>query len=327
MNQVVKLHTPEAAAAAPFALDHVTVRQVLDWHESNAARPIDSTDAEKERQRIWRLLRTRLGDQAVAGCRPLDALQFINDQKLGSNWSRKRWNATIQGPFNAAERLQLIARNPFRGLSFPQGENGRDWSDDEYRSLLRASTAVFRRLLVGIRFSGLRPGEARGLEWANVRPTSGAIVIEKHKTRYRTKRPRKLPMGNVVAKLLRWLKAHNPPGTRHVFLNSHGQPWSTRALTKRIDAIRKKVDLPPQVKLHGGRHTFATGAVMNGVELAALMEMMGHGQLATTQRYLHVTDKVDHLQASMDQAVKIRRKPRPQRDPVPPAAPLFDGLE
>jgi hypothetical protein len=38
---------------------------------------------------------------------------------------------------------------------------------------------------------------------------------------------------------------------------------------------------------------------MNGVDPAALMEMVGHTQMATMQGYTHLTNKVDHLLGSM----------------------------
>src|SRR5438093_1062109 len=100
-------------------------------------------------------------------------------------------------------------------------------------------------------------------------------------------------MNKTLMKLLTWLKRHNPRSARLVFLNSHCTGWTTRVLTERMAKIRKKAKLPRSVKLHGLRHTFATQGFMHGVDVGAIMELLGHKQLSTIQRYAHLANKVD----------------------------------
>jgi integrase len=360
------------ADAAPFRSDDATVRDVVLWHQDNPARKVASAVAETERRRIWQMLcehrpdpstGSTFGDRPCSQCRPFELLGFIN-ALLGvaaSDWTRKRWNATVQAPFNAAERLGLIVKNPFRGLSFPEGEDGRDWTDDEYQAILRNARPAFRRLVVALRFSGLRPGEGCGLAFPRISFEEGRIVIDQHKTRHRTKKPRVIPTNTVLVKLFDWLRRHNPPGRSGAILNSFGRPWvrsmadtTLRRLRARVNAqvgelharlrpdgtdprtgrrcpAKLLVGLPDDVKLHGARHTFCTQAQMNGVSLAAVSGILGHERLATTQRYSHVDTKVDHLASSMEQAV--HRQPKPKRPAgqaaAPsqrPATPLFDGI-
>ena len=101
--------------------------------------------------------------------------------------------------------MQLIERNPFRGLNFPQGKRGRDWTEAEYQQILRGTTACFRRVVIALRFSGMRPGEGRELEAPNVLPEEAKILIEKHKMRYLTNAPRPIPLNRVLWKLFAWL--------------------------------------------------------------------------------------------------------------------------
>jgi site-specific recombinase XerD len=142
----------------------------------------------------------------------------------------------------------------------------------------------------------------RELQHLDVRTNERKILVEKHKMRYLTKAPRPVPLNHVLAKLIAWLKRKHP-SSKHLLLNSHGRPWTCQAVTKRLRKLREKLCLPREVKLHGARHTFITRALMNGVDPAALMEMVGHTQMATMQGYTHLTNKVDHLQGSMDQAI------------------------
>lgn len=269
------------------------------------------------------MLRDALGSQRIADSKPFQVLDFINAQSgVKSDASRRRWNAAVQAPFNAAEKLQLILKNPFRGLSFPPGPKGRDWTEEEYLAMLRGSPAIFRRVLVFLRFSGMRPGEGRELQKPDVRMDEHKILVQKHKMRYLTKAPRPVPLNHVLVKLIAWLKRNNPL-SKHLLLNSHGRPWTCQAVTKRVRKLREKLGLSPGVKLHGARHTFITHALMNGVDPAALMEMTGHTQMATMQGYTHLTNKVDHLIDSMDRAIGSPRAKKvvtpPERPPDPSA--------
>src|SRR5579872_207569 len=77
--------------------DHpLTVRQVVDWYWTNNVRrycPI----ALKERRRIQALFVAMHGDRLCCQCRPLDLLEFVNQQQgIKSDWSRKRWATTLQ---------------------------------------------------------------------------------------------------------------------------------------------------------------------------------------------------------------------------------------
>jgi integrase len=327
-SQAVRLFAPESQGSTPFVSSEPTIGQVLDWFEQVEAR--GSTAAGMERRRVWRLLRGQYGGHLVSSCRPFDLLNFINGQPgVQSDWTRKRWNATCQRPFNHAEKLGLIIKNPFRGLTFPEGEDGRDWTRDEYQAVLRNSDPVYRRLLVWLRFSGMRPGEARGMEWPDIKFESGVIRIEKHKTRKKSKKPRRIPFNRVLVALLAWCKRHNP-GARFVFNNTFGKPWSCKAVDKRLAKLRARLGLAEDLKLHGLRHTFATNALMNDVNVAELMELLGHEVMTTTQRYTHLVDKVDHLHGAMAKAVSSRPKVRPtppeSKKPDPPM-PLFERLE
>ena len=302
------MKTKTSKPATPFRCAAATVADVFDWYRANSPTRIQTGTGERERLRLYKMLAEVIGPVSCSECRPHHLLTFINERASENAWTRRRWNATLQRPFNYATRLGLIPNNPFKGLAFPEGENGRDWTDDEYRALLRAAKPHMRRVIVMIRFSGMRPGEVRGLEWKHVDVAAGAIVLDKHKTVAKTKKSRLIPLNTVTVKLLAWLRRNHLPRARQIFLNSFFRPWSCKALTKTVQAIREKVGLGDDVKLHGGRHTFATGAILAGVDVGTLAELLGHGRIMTTQRYVHLAGKVDHLSDAMERAIHGARQ-------------------
>lgn len=308
-----------------FRCDTATVAQVVDWWEANPSRVTDSDVAESERKRIWNLLRLDMGQCLVLERRPFHLDAFIRTQpKIRKNATRRRWNTTVQQAFNEAELQGLILKNPFRGLTYPEGDKGRDWTDDETKIVLETASDAFAELIIGMRLSSLRPGEACLLCWHHVQLDRREIKLGKdeHKSRRRTKAPALIPMNEPLIELLLSIKARNKSASR-VFLTPKEMPWTRSHADATFRLLRDRLALPSDLKLHGCRHTFATAAIMNDVGVMHLQQILRHADVRTTQRYVHLAAKTDHLLSSMNKAVegvKIVKK-------ATEYTPLFDGLE
>ncbi len=298
----------------------ITLQGVFDWYCANPPRPFAPVSW-RERKRIMQkfcLYRgpegagVPYGNRAITEFKPFHLLQFVKAQPgLKSPWSVKRWATTLKAPLTEALLLGLIDRNPFVGIRLPGGGRGRDWTPAEFQALLRNAPAHFRRLLIFIRFSGARPGEARLSQWSMVRPDAGCIVVREHKTAHLAGAPRRIRLNHVTLKLLVWIKRHQPEGQAHIFPNREGRPWSLRMLVALFDKVRRRAQLPKDCKLHGGRHFFITRALMRGLDLATVAALVGHQSTNTTQIYTHLIDKSDFLNEAAAKAVGIAGGPAP----------------
>jgi site-specific recombinase XerD len=67
-----------------------------------------------------------------------------------------------------------------------------------------------------------------------------------------------------------------------------GKPLSVRGIQKRIEYYARKSGL--KVSCHGLRHTMATQLLNADADLATIQDLLGHGQITTTQRYCRVAN-------------------------------------
>ncbi len=89
-------------------------------------------------------------------------------------------------------------------------------------------------------------------------------------------------------------------GRDAVFLNYRGGRLTTRSVARLVEKWALKAGLGQPLSPHGLRHTFATHLLEGQADLRAVQEMLGHAQLSTTQKYLHVN--LDYLMDVYDKA-------------------------
>lgn len=192
-------------------------------------------------------------------------------------------------------------KNPFdRYRRLPSPGRQRLCTDEEFQALLRHSRPHFRRALLALRLTSLRPGELRGLKWDMVDWESGCFVMHVHKTMHsqRVPKPRVVPFPACVARLLRWLRARQGPGgPAFIFLNSRGRQFSRCCLSCYMVVARRRAGILPDsngehLSLYSFRHLYLTrAAASRNIDGVLLQRLAGHESLSMTSRYVHLAAK------------------------------------
>lgn len=288
----VEVKTPEAESLH-------TVKDVILYFLAKGPRSRVAC-AQKERERLLLLFcdqdKGAMGRKLLVACKPYH-LEFWIDSvpSWAALWTKDRVNKTVQRAFNWARKRGLIERNPFQGVTYPRGREGRDITKVEFWKVFKLASNRFRLVLIWLRASGMRPCELRRLQWEHVRLELDAILQAEHKTAHSTGEPRRIIINNTMLKMLAYLLRRSKTKKGTVFLNFYGLGWSSRALTKEMARLRRKAGLPDDCKLYGCRHAFGTHGILNGVDVMTLAKLMGHKNISTTQRYVHLAGQRDHL--------------------------------
>jgi integrase len=84
-----------------------------------------------------------------------------------------------------------------------------------------------------------------------------------------------------------------------IFRNTRGRPLTTNAIRCRFRFLREKHPNLAGVVAYSYRHSFATEALVKGVGIAQVAELLGHTSTDMVSRhYGHLADNVIHMRAA-----------------------------
>ena len=251
-----------------------------------------------ERRRTLDDLARFVGVIPINECTPEMLAAWIDSHKSWKTaYTRRGKSNQVHACFNWAVRVRRIQSNPFVGIIFEEGEPRRPVTEAEFRSLLRASAAYFRRLLMFLWYTGCRAGEARQIRWEEVDWDNGMVVKQQHKTRKKTRKPRIIVLVAETTALLKSMyrdaqRAAGGKPTGEIFRNKFGRPWRKETLDTKILRLHRKLGLPDDVVLHGIRHAFGQRhARKQGANLKLISLAMGHSSVTTTEKYYTHLDR------------------------------------
>jgi integrase/recombinase XerD len=139
--------------------------------------------------------------------------------------------------------------------------------------------------------TGLRVSELVSLPMSAVRLAEGWI-----KVRGKGGKERLVPLGEQAVEHLRaylagprelLARGSHPP---QVFVNGRGGGMTRQGFWKLLRQYARQAGIAQPISPHTLRHSFATHLLERGADLRAVQDMLGHGDISTTQIYTHVLE-------------------------------------
>ena len=208
----------------------------------------------------------------------------------------------IASAMKLAKEQKLILADPTEGCALPKLEHKemKTLPIEQLTSFLREAkdSGVFEMYYIELA-TGLRRGELLGLKWEDIDLEKGDLRVKRQiaringevveaplKTRnaYRT-----LPLAKNMIDVLKQQKKKVGSSSPWVFPSPTGGPISPDSVLHMLHRVLKRAGLP-RVRFHDLRHTFATLALQNGVDIKTVSGMLGHFSAGfTLDTYAHVT--------------------------------------
>lgn len=220
-------------------------------------------------------------------------------------------HATCRTALEKAVQEGLIRTNPAIGCKLPP-KRAREMQvldrDELQRFLIQAQSEGYYELFLLDLSTGLRRGELMALQWDDldfetgvlnvnkqVYPVNGELQFSEPKTKNSI---RKIVLPSAVVEVLREYK--KTVNSRWMFPSPVKEdfPITPGVVRSRLRLILERAGCK-HVRFHDLRHTFATLALQNGMDVKTLSAMLGHVSAATTlDIYTHITDDMQRTAAA-----------------------------
>ena len=308
------------------------------WYENHSKPKIRPTTQETYESRIRLHIIPEIGSIPLNKLTQNDLQQFYGRLKKSG---RKRFtdkygeglsdrmvrmcHATCRSALEKAVQDGLIRVNPAIGCKLPP-KKAREMQvltrEELQRFLIQAKFEGYYEVFLLDLATGLRRGELMALQWDDLNFKTGVLNVNKQVYDVRgqlqistpkTKNSvRKIVLPPAVVAVLREYK--ETVDSRWMFPSPVKEdcPITPGVVRRRLQLILEHAGCK-HVRFHDLRHTFATLALENGMDVKTLSAMLGHVSAATTlDIYTHITDDMQRTAAeNIDRGIG---KAAPQED-------------
>lgn len=251
-----------------------------------------------------KLIRDAFGSAEVANITPQDISRWMTKAKRKNEWkpaTANRYKALISLSFRLGIENGKCTQNPARLVRRMREHNERIrfLSEDEERRLREAIASECPEHMADLDIAlntGMRKSEQYGLTWGDVDLDARRVSLKRTKNGS----TRHIPLNSVALAAFKAIAARNgrtgnvfgPADSSHPVLAHRGW-W---------DLVLKKSGVA-DFHWHDCRHHFASKAVMAGVDLRTLQQLLGHKTLQMVVRYSHLSQS--HELAAVEKLCKV----------------------
>lgn len=265
MQRTIKLLTLKAyshSTIRTYRGELMTFFQVLGEHAA------DSLTTEDIKRYLLKCLSDGLAENTMHS--RINALKFFYEQVLG----REKFFFDIPRPKKPQQLPKVLG-------------------EQEITRLFNAMTNKKHKAILFTAYSaGLRVSEVVNMKLKDIDSDRMQILVERAKG----KKDRFVTLSPVLLDILRgYIQVCRPRPQLYLFEGQGipGTMYNARSAQKVFQMARHNAGIRKEVSFHCLRHSFATHILEKGVDIRYIKEILGHFNIKTTERYLHV--KKDQL--------------------------------
>lgn len=137
--------------------------------------------------------------------------------------------------------------------------------------------------------AGLRVSEVVALKISDI----DSVRMQIRVARAKGKKDRYVNLSPVLLDLLRkYVKEYEPAPRVYLFESEFtGGPYPVRTVQQIFGNAKRMAGIRKEVGIHSLRHSFATHLLDKGTDIKYIKDLLGHFNIRTTERYLHVSKK------------------------------------
>jgi len=313
-----------------------------EWVEVYKRPVVGESQYKRYKRIIDNIIVPEIGNQQIRSVKDVQLQRILNSRIGYSKSDISKLRDTLRGIFRRAHASGLIAKNPAEYIDMPAAKEGtnRSITDNERDKILALAETHDAGLWIKIAlYTGIRPGEARALDWQHVdienrvlhvktAMKAGVSLIDKPKGNSSV---RNIPIMEALVPSL--LAAKRTPFEPVLINPKSGKRHTESTMYNLWDSFKYDLDVSMGAKVEEGkiilsavaldlvpyclRHTYCTDLQDAGVPINVARYLMGHSDIRVTAKiYTHTTDNA--LADALVKSNAWQTRGEPQGEPQTP---------
>lgn len=169
-----------------------------------------------------------------------------------------------------------------------QMQNPTLFNPDEIAAILKATENIKHKTMLMMAYSaGLRVSEVVALKPSDIDSKRMCLHIRQGKG----KKDRMVGLSPVLLVMLRAYWQEYKPKVYLFEGQEPGSQYTSRSLQLVLGQAKARAGVLKKGSIHALRHSFATHLLDRGTDIMMIMKLLGHNDIKTTLRYLHVSNR------------------------------------
>ncbi|AMV24099.1 site-specific tyrosine recombinase XerC [Gemmata sp. SH-PL17] len=208
---------------------------------------------------------------------------------------------TIKAVLNWAVKEGYLNESPLKKMAGGEAlRRDRVFTEEEKKKISEFVSPDFADFLKAIELTGARPfSEMAQVTATDVDLNAGTITLQKHKNRKKTGKPRTIFLVPELLAILKKRVEQHPNGP--LFQSRRGAKWNSGSSRKWFSEIEKELGIKAHAYVY--RHSYITAALIRGVPVEVVAELVGNTPSVLHRNYAHVGKDKTALKAAALKAV------------------------